>query len=301
MVMTTGSHPKDLWPGIKAHFGATYDEHQEEFSQCFDNEGSDKSYEERVQYKGMGLAPVKSQGTSISFEDTEQGYTSRINNITYALGGIVTREAIEDGQYESLAARVAQHIAFSIRQTQENVHANVLNRAFNGTYTGGDGSALCVSTHAEASGNQSNVLSVAADLSEASLEDMCINIMNATDSKGLKVSLIGKKLIVPTQLTFEATRIVRSALQSGTANNDINALKATGMLPDGIMACHYLSDPDAWFVKTNAMEGLISQTRRAVEFAKDNDFDTENAKMKGSIRFGAGWADWRGLYGSPGA
>lgn len=301
MVMTTGAHPKDLWPGVKDHFGATYDEHQEEFSQCFDMQTSDKAYEERVQYKGMGLAPVKSEGTSISFEDSEQGYVSRISNITYALGGIVTREAIEDGQYENLATRVARHIAFSIRQTQENVGANVLNRAFNPAYVGGDASALCVSTHAESTGNQSNVLSVAADLSEASLEDMCIQIMNATDSKGLKISLIGSKLIIPTQLVFEATRIIRSSLQSGTANNDVNALKVSGMLPDGFMANHYLTDPDAWFIKTNAMEGLIHQSRRAVEFAKDNEFDTENAKMKGSIREGFGWGDWRGLYGSPGA
>lgn len=301
MPITTGSHPKDLWPGVKAHFGATYDEHPEEFSQCFDMQSSDKAYEERVQYKGMGLAPVKSESASISFEDTAQGYTSRITNVTYALGGIVTREAIEDGQYENLATRVAGHIAFSIRQTQENVAANVLNRFSTSGYNGGDGVVLGSASHPEANGNQSNILSVAADLSEASLEDMCIQIMNATDSKGLKVSLIGNKLIVPTQLTFEATRIVRSQLQSGTANNDVNALRVSGMLPDGIAVNHYLTDPDAWFVKTNAMEGLIFQTRRAVEFAKDNEFDTENAKMKGSTRFAAGWADWRGVYGSLGA
>lgn len=301
MSTTTGAHPKEYWPGVKDFFGEKYDEHPEEYSQCFDVQTSDKNYEERVQNYGMGLAPVKSEGTSISFEDTQQGYTSRINNITYALGGIVTREAIEDGQYVSLATRTAGYIAFSIRQTQENVCGNVLNRAFTSGFTGGDGVVLCSASHPEANGNQSNVLSVAADLSEASLEDMCIQIMNATDSKGLKVSLIGSKLIIPTQLTFEATRIIRSSLQSGTANNDVNALKVSGMLPDGFMANHYLTDPDAWFIKTNAMEGLIYQERRGVEFAKDNDFDTENAKMKGSIRFGAGWADWRGLYGSAGA
>jgi len=300
MTISTGSHPKELWPGVKAHFGHTYSEHPEEFSQCFDMQGSDKSYEERVQYRGMGLAPVKSEAASISFEDTQQGYTSRITNVTYALGGIVTREAIEDGQYENLATRVAGHLAFSMRQTQENVAANVLNRFITAGYTGGDGVVLGSTAHPEANGNQSNILAVAADLSEAALEDICIQIMNATDSKGLKVSLIGKKLIVPTQLVFDATRIVRSSLQSGTANNDVNALRASGMLPDGIAVNHYLTDPKQWFVKTNAQEGLIYQTRRAVEFAKDNDFDTENAKMKSSCRFGVGWADWRGLFGSPG-
>jgi phage major head subunit gpT-like protein len=301
MTMSTGSFPKDLWPGVKAHFGATYDEHPEEYSQCFDMQSSDKNYEERVQYVGMGLAPVKSEGSSINFEDTTQGYTSRITNVTYALGGIVTREAIEDGQYENLATRVAGHIAFSIRQTQENVSANVLNRFSTAGFVGGDGVVLGSASHPSASGNQSNILAVAADLSEASLEDMNIQIMNATDSKGLKISLIGQKLIIPTALTFEATRIIRSQLQSGTANNDVNALRVSGMLPGGFAVNHYLTDADAWFIKTNVQEGLIYQTRRATEFSKDNTFDDENSKMKGSVRFGVGWGDWRGAYGSLGA
>lgn len=301
MTMTTGAHPKDLWPGVKAHFGHNYDEHMVEYTDIFDVETSDKAYEERVQYVGLGLAPVKSQGKSIDFSDAKQGYVSRITNITYGIGGIVTREAIEDGQYESIATRLARYIAFSIRQTEENVGANVLNRAFNTSYLGGDGACLCSASHTEATGSQSNVLSVAADLSEASIEDMLVQIMQATDSQGLKISLVGRKLIVPPQLTFEATRILESIQQSGTANNDINALRKMGMLPDGIAVNHYLTDADAWFIKTNAPEGLICQDRRKVEFAQDNDFDTENAKMKGSVRKGFGWGDWRGSYGSPGA
>jgi len=301
MVMTTGSHPKDLWPGVKAHFGATYDEHPEEWAMIFDQEGSDKSYEERVQYVGLGLAPIKSQGASISFEDAQQGYISRITNITYAIGGVVTREAIEDGQYESVATRIARYIAFSIRQTIENVAANILNRATTAGYTGGDGVVLASASHPEVGGNQSNLLSPAADFSEQALEDLLIQIMNATDSNGLKISLIGQKLIVPTALTFEATRVLNSVLQSGTANNDINALRDMGMLPGGVVVNHYLTDTDAWHIKTNAMEGLIAQNRRAVEFDKDNDFATENALMKGSIRKGFGWGDFRGLYHSPGA
>lgn len=300
-MITTGAHPKELWPGVKEFFGATFDEHAEEWSQIFDVESSDKSYEERVHHVGLGLAPVKDQGASISFEDTQQGYVSRITNITYALGGIVTREAIEDGQYESIATRLARYMAFSIRQTQENVAANVLNRAFSSTYTGGDGLELCSAVHVTADGTQSNELAVAADFSETALEDLLVQIMNATDTKGLKISLIGQKLIVPPALTFEAARVLESVNQSGTANNDVNAIRALGMLPQGVAVNHYLTDADAWFVKTNAPEGMIYQTRRAVEFAKDNDFDTENAKMKASIRFGVGWADWRGLYGSPGA
>ena len=301
MTTSTGSHPKDLWPGVKAHFGHTYDEHPEEFSMIFDAEGSDKAYEERVQYVGTGLAPVKGQGESVSFEDTKQGYISRITNVTYALGGIVTREAIEDGQYMSLAERIAKFIAFSIRQTEENVGANVINRATNGSYPGGDGVPLASASHPETDGNQSNLLTVAADLSEESLEDMLIQIMLATDSKGLKISLIGQKLVVPPQLIFEACRILESVQQSGTANNDINALRVKGMLPGGAVVNHYLTDPDAWGIKTNAPEGLIVQNRRAVEFAKDNEFTTENAMMKGSIRKVYGWGDWRGFYWTPGA
>lgn len=301
MTMSTGSHPKDLWPGVKKFFGDTYDEHPVEYTQCFDMQTSDKNWEERVQYRGLGLAPVKSEAASISFEDTSQGYVSRITNVTYALGGIVTREAIEDGQYENLASRIARYIAFSIRQTEENVAANILNRVVTAGFVGGDGVTLGSTAHPEASGNQSNILAVAADFSEAALEDLCIQIMNATDSKGLKASLVAKKLIIPPALVFEATRVLKSSLQSGTANNDVNALRESGMLMDGFMVNHYLSAVKPWFVKTNAQEGLICQERRAVEFAKDNEFTTENAMMKGSVRKGFGWADWRGVYSSVGA
>jgi hypothetical protein len=300
-IMTTGAHPKDLWPGVKAHFGATYEEHPEEFAMIFDMEGSDKSYEERVQYVGLGLAPTKDQGASIDFDQAKQGYVSRITNITYGIGGIVTREAIEDGQYESIANRLARYIAFSIRQTCENVGANIINRATTAGYTGGDGVVLASASHPETNGNQSNLLSPAADLSEQSLEDLLIQITNATDSQGLKISLTGQKLIIPTALQFEATRILNSVLQSNTANNDINALRDMGMLPGGIVINHYLTDTDAWGIKTNAPEGLICQMRRGVEFDKDNEFQTENALMKGTIRKGFGWAEWRGYYHSSGA
>ena len=297
MAISTGSHPKDLWPGVKAHFGHTYDEHPEEFSQIFDAESSDKGWEERVQYKGLGLATVKGQGEPIDFSDTQQGYISRITNVVYGKGGIVTREAIEDGQYESVAMRISRYIAFSIRQTEENVGANVLNRAFNSSYTGGDGVELCSLVH---EGDQSNHLTVAADISEAAIEDMLIQIMLSTDAEGLKISLIGQKLVSPPQQIFESCRILDSMLQNDTSDNAINALKAKGMLPGGVVVNHYLSDADAWFIKTNAPEGMIVQNRRAVEFGKDNDFSTENALMKGTIRKGYGWADWRGLFGSPG-
>jgi len=299
-IITTGNHPKDLWPGIKAHFGGTYTEHPEECLEIFEQQTSDKMYEERVQYTGLGLAPVKSQGASIGFDDEQQGYVSRLTNVVYALGAIVTREAIEDGQYESIATRLAKCLAFSQRQTKENVGANIYNRAFT-SGLGGDGVVLLSAAHPEVGGNQSNLLASAADFSETALEDLLIQISNATDSRGLKISLTGQKLCGPTALQFEFERVLKSTLREGTANNDINAVKSMGMLPGGIAINHYFTDTDAWFIRTDAQEGMIFQSRRAVEFSQDNDFDTENAKMKSSERFQFGWGDWRGLYGSAGS
>lgn len=300
-MITTGAHPKDLWPGVYAHFGANYKEHEMEYMQIFKSVSSGRAFEELVQHIGLGLAPVKDQGASISFEDTQQGYVARFTPITYAIGSIVTREAIEDGLYESIAKRLARYQAFSIRQTLENVGANILNRAFNSSYLGGDSKELCATDHPTADGTQSNKLSPAADLSEASLEDLMVQIGRATDENGLNIKLIGRKLIIPVDRQFEATRILASAGRPATADNDTNALRAMGFLPDGVVVSHYLSDPDAWFVLTDAPEGLMCFDRRAVEFAQDNDFDTENAKMKASVRKAFGWASWRHVYGSPGA
>jgi hypothetical protein len=304
-VITTGAHPKELWPGIVAFFGETYKEHPEEFSQIFDRVTSDKAYEERVANTGLGLASVKGQGQSVSFDDTKQDYVARLTNVVYAIGAIITREAIEDGQYESKATRLARCMAFSVRQTQENVAANVLNRAFSSSYLGGDGKELLATDHplGGSGGTFSNELSVAADLSESSLEDLAIQIMQAVDAQGLKISLMGQKLIVHPSEYFNAHRILESVQQSGTANNDDNVLKSKGFFPGGIVVNHYLTDSDAFFVKTNIPKetGLIHQVRRGYEFTQDNDFDTENAKMKATIREAYGWVDPRCLYGSQGS
>jgi phage major head subunit gpT-like protein len=301
MVITTGSHPKSLWPGVKAFFGKTYREKPTICAMVFDSMTSDKAYEEIVEETGFGLAPQKAEGASVSYDTDAQGYTTRLTNVTYGLGAIITREALEDNQYESVATRKAGKMARSMRQTKENVHANVLNRAFTAAYAGGDGKELLATDHPSLAGSQSNELAVAADLSEASLEDGLIMIRQATDSRGLRIQLEGQKLIVPAQLAFEATRILSSVNQSGTANNDINAMKALGLLPGGVVIWDYLSDADAWFIKTDAPEGLVTLQRRALALSQDNDFDTENARMKATERYVSGWGDWRGLYGSAGA
>ncbi len=301
MAITTGAHPKALWPGVKAFFGKTYKEKPTQYSMIFNEQSSDKAYEERVEETGFGLAPVKAEAASVSYDTDAQGYVSRLTNVTYALGAKVSMEAIADNQYEDVARRKAAKLARSMRQTKENVAANILNRAFTSTYAGGDGKELIATDHPTLTGNQSNELTVAADLSEASIEDLLTQIREATDSRGLRIQLKGQKLILPPELEFEGTRIVSSTNQSGTANNDINAMKSLGMLPGGIVVCDYLTDADAWFITTDAEEGLIYQNRMGVQFSQDNDFDTMNACMKAVERYVFGWGDWRGCFASPGA
>jgi hypothetical protein len=299
-VITSGNHPKLLWPGLNAIFGK-YKDLPYQHTQVFDAHESDKSYEEDVELTGFGLAPVKSEGGSISYDSHTQGPTTRYTNVTYGLGFIETIEAVEDNLYKQRATSRTKMLARSMRITKETVVANVINRAFNNAYLGGDGLELISTAHVTVDGTQSNELAVAADLSEASLEDMFIQIMNATDSRGLRIRLMPKKLIVPPNLAFEAERIVKSNLQNDTANNAINAIKSTGMLPGGVMVWHYLSDTDAWFITTDAENGLKLFNRRALSFAKDSDFDTDNFKHKATERYVAGWSDWRGIFGSEGA
>lgn len=299
-VITTGNHPKALWPGMHKFWGREYNEFPQEWSQIFDSQTSEKNYEEDAEVTGFGLAPRKAQAAAISYDSESQGATTRYTHVTYGLGYVVTREELEDNLYEIVSKRRIKALAFSVRQTEETVAANILNRAFNTSYTGGDGKAMVVSDHPTISGSQSNVLTTAADFSEASLEDLIIQIMQATNSRGLKIKLMPQKLVIPAAVAFDAHRVVKSALQSGTANNDANAVKDMGLVKD-IVVNHYLTDSDAWFLTTNAPNGLIRFNRRATEFKQDNDFDTENAKAKSTLRFSVGWTDWRGIYGTPGA
>lgn len=298
--INTGSIAKLLWPGLNAVWGKEYVEHPVEYRDLFDVETSEKAYEEEVLVPGFGLAPIKAEGSGVTYDSTAQGYVSRYTHVAYGLGFIVTREAIKDNQYEKKALSSARDLAFSFRQTKENVAANGYNRGFNPSYTGGDGKELLATDHPIQGGTFSNELAVAADLSEAALEDICVQIMNAVNDRGMKISLMPRSLIVPTGLTFEATRILKSQLQNDTANNAINALRSMGMFPEGVKINHYLTDADAWFVRTNATRGLKMFQREEAEFAQDNDFDTSNLKYKGYERYSFGWSDPRGVYGSPG-
>ena len=302
--INTGSFAKALWPGINKWYGEAYKEWPVEFTALFAEEKSTKAYEEEVGVSGFGLAAEKSQGSPVDYDEASQGFTDRYVNKTYALGFIVTEEAMDDNQYNLsvLGKNKAQSLAFSMRQTKEILGANIYNRAFTAGYTYGDGSILCVSTHPnKAGGTFSNVPVVAADLSEAALEQACIDIADYRNDRGLRISMMPDKLIIPKELMFEAERILKSTLQNDTANNAINALKTTGMFKGGATVNHYLTDADAWFIRTNCPDGMKYFNRKETAFAMDNDFDTSNAKFKASFRCSFGNTDPRGIYGSAGA
>lgn len=258
------------------------------------------AYEEDVELTGFGLAPVKNQGKATSYDSETQGTVTRYTHVAYSLGYIVTKEEIDDNLYEMVSMRRSEALAFSMRQTKENVAVLVYNRGFNASYPGGDGVAMLSASHPTKDGTQSNILAVAADLSEQSLEDLCIQIMDAKNSRGLNISLMPKSLHVATANAFEAQRILKSPLQNDTANNALNALKEMGSIPKA-MASHYFTDPDAWFIRTNAPRGMVGYNRTPIDFTQDNDFDTENAKAKCYERYSFGFTDFRGIYGSQGA
>lgn len=300
-VVSTGNIAKLLWPGLNARWGANYTEFPKEYTDLVDVFSSDMTYEEDQEMTGFGLASIKPQGQPTVYDTMQQGVTTRYTHVAYGLGFIITREAIDDNQYEKVGMARTGSLAFSMRQTKENVVANMYNRAFNSSYTGGDAATLLSTAHPSLAGNWANKMATDADLSEAALEDLVILIGQATNSRGLRISLKPKSLHIPVQLQFEAARILKSVQQAGTANNDINALRTMGAFPDGVKVNHYFTDTDAFFIRTDAPEGLKLFQRVAAEFAQDKDFDTENLKYKSYERYSVGWSDPRGLYGSQGA
>jgi hypothetical protein len=301
-IINTGALAKSLWPGVNKWFGMGYDEYPLEYKELFRSERSEKNFEEDVNSYGLGLAVVKPEGENISYDSMAQGFLKRYVHTTYALGFIVTREQIEDNMYMELAEKRSKRLAFSMRQTKENVGANVFNRAFDGNYAGADGLELCSDAHLlSKGGTYKNELSTAADLSEASLEQACIDIMDFKDDAGLRIQVMPRKLVIPKELCFEAERILKSTLQNDSANNALNALRSKGVLPEGYVVNHYLSDADAFFILTNCPDGMKHFERRDMAIENDTDFDSENMKFKASERYVFGWTDPRGIFGSPGS
>ena len=299
-VINTGNWGKALWPGINAWYGQAYDEHVVEFSAIFDEESSEKRFEEDVGTSGFGLANSQGEGEAVSYDSEQQGFITRYNHVTYGLGFMITRDTYEDDLYDVAGKKGANALAFSMRQTKEIVAANVLNRAFNSNYKGGDNKEMCATDHPNVAGGAfSNELATSADLSEASLEQACIDLMKFENDRGLKIAVMPQKLIVPADLVFEADRILKTPPVVGSADNDLNVVR--GKFPGGAVVNHYLTDPDAWFIKTNVKEGMKMFNRISDTFSQDNDFDTENAKYKCRSRWSVGWTDPRGVFGSPGA
>lgn len=258
-------------------WGRSYNEHKEEYPELFDLETSDKAYEEEVEISGFGLFPVKNEGTAINYDTEQQGSVTRYTHVAYASGYIVTYEELRDDLYEIVSKRRAQQLAFSARQTQENIGANVYNRAFNTAYTGGDGTCLVNSAHPTLSGaTQSNLLTTAADISETAIEDLVIQIGQALNSRGLKISVLPQSVIVPVQLWFETNRILKSVLQNDTSNNAINVLKAVNAFPKGIVQNHYLTSATAWFIRTNVPRGMLWYNREEMTFDQDNESKSAN-------------------------
>jgi hypothetical protein len=297
--ITTGSHPKLLWPGLKGIWGYVYDAWPTEYDKLFEETSSDKAYEEYVQVAGFGLGQVKPQGDGLAYDTEQQGAVTRLTNVTMALGFIVTMEELMDDKYEAISARRTRANARAMRITKEFIGANTYNRAFTAGYVGGDGVVLCSVSHPLVFGGVgANTPVVAAPLSEVALEDACIAIMGLQDDRGLPAAIMPRSLHVSRSEIFNATRILQSDYQNDTGNNAINALKSQGMFPGGVHVNHYFSAARPWFIRTSGVEeGMIYQSRMAATFGEDNDFDTKNMKGGTIERYSFGWADWRAVWG----
>lgn len=301
-VITTGSHPKLLWPGVFTTWGQVYDEHATEYTDLYDVRSSDKAYETAVQVTPFGLAPVKAQGASVTYDGEVQGVLTTYQHIAYALGYIVTFEELRDNLYKEVATRRAEGNAFSMRQTMETVGAFPYNNAFSTTYfTTGDSAALCSTAHVNATGGTySNALSPAADLSESSIEDLSIQIMGAQNDTGNLINIMPESLHISRNEWYNANRVLQSVLQSNTANNNINVLKATNAFPKGIKMNHYFTSAHPWFIRTNCPNGMTWFWRDEPMFDQDNDFGSKNALAASYMRMSVGCTDPRGIYGSNG-
>jgi hypothetical protein len=301
MAISRAQLVKELEPGLNALFGLEYKNYENQHTQIYTIESSDRAFEEEVMESGFGEAPVKTEGAGVAYDQAQEVYTARYTHETIALAFSLTEEAVEDNLYDRLSARYTKALARSMAQTKQIKAAAVLNGAFT-TSIGGDGVALCSTAHPTLGGpNLSNTLATPADLSETSLEQSLIDIQAFTDERGLKIAVQGLKLIIPKELQFTADRILKSTLRVGTADNDINALRNMGMVSQGYVVNNFLTDPDAYFIKTDAPNGMKMFERVSMKTGFEGDFDTGNVRYKARERYSFGFSDPRGMFGSPGA
>ena len=293
---------KELEPGLNALFGLEYDRYENEHAEIFDSENSDRAFEEEVMLSGFAQAPVKGEGAAVTYDTAQETYTSRYSHETVALAFALTEEAIEDNLYDSLSARYTKALARSMASTKQVKAANVLNNGFNSNFPGGDGKELFATDHPTLTGGDgSNEPSTAADLNETSLENAMIDIAALTDERGIKINVQARKLIVPPQLQFVADRVLKTPGRVGTSDNDINAMRSMGMLPDGYVVNHYLTDTDAFFLKTDCPDGFKYFERSPMTTSLEGDFDTGNMRYKARERYSFGYSNFRAVYGSQGA
>ena len=293
---------KELVPGLHALFGLEYERYNNEHEDIFDTESSERAFEEEVMLSGFGEAPTKGEGAAVVYDTAQESWTSRFTHETVALAFALTEEAIEDNLYDTLSSRYTRALARSMQTTKQVKAANVLNNAFSSSYVGGDGKELCATDHPTvANVDLKNELSTAADLNETSLEQALIDIADFKDERNLKVNAQAKKLIIPPALQFVADRLMDTPGRVGTSDNDINAIRNMGMISDGYVVNHYLTDTDAFFIKTDVPNGLKHFVRTPVSTSMEGDFETGNVRYKARERYTFGWSDWRGIFGSPGA
>ena len=293
---------KELLPGLNALFGLTYKTYEEEHKEIYEIETSERSFEEEVKLSGFNAAPVKNEGTGVNYDNAQEVWSARYTHETIALGFAITEEAMEDNLYDSLSARYTKSLARAMAYTKQVKGAGVLNNAFSSSYLGGDGVALCSTSHPLVSGGvNSNRPSTGADLNETSLEAAVIQIAAWTDERGLLIAARPKTLIIPPSLMFVATRILQTELRTSTSDNDLNALKSMSAIPGGFSVNHYLTDTNGWFLLTDVPNGLKHFVRAPLKQAMDGDFDTGNVRYKARERYSFGWSDPLGIFGSPGS
>jgi|TARA_R100001079_G_scaffold84789_1_gene47686 hypothetical protein len=292
---------KELEPGLNALFGLEYATYENQHAEIFDTENSDRAFEEEVMLSGFGAAAVKPEGTSVNFDNATESFTARYSHETVALAFSITEEAVEDNLYDKISTRYTKALARSMAHTKQVKAANVLNNGFNSSFTGGDGVELFSSAHPTTSGNQRNELATASDLNETSLEQAMIDIAAFADDRGLKVAAKARKMIIPSALQFTADRLMNSAGRTATSDNDINSIRNMGMIPEGYVVNNYLTDTDAFFIKTDVPNGMKHFQRAPVATSMEGDFETGNVKYKARERYSFGFSDWRGMFASEGA